>query len=393
MTDKHQADEATEPQVSAASLKVFTRSDLSAEQVEVVDRLVYAWSESSNGAWPIFQWLERDIDVNCGLDLEPVLRSLNPDLVQYDHYAPQRPDAVVALAIPGLACAVNPPATSFLNLFMKSLKWALRRYDLAIGAVAPDRSVSVEVSAAMAREDWMRNGGEATPIVLARAGEMLGREPGISVGRNGPSAASRDDWTMVLARDIRQYRRVKTLIDYLAIRAERYGRWVGRAAEAAPSGAQLAEPGMVSSSARARDIFLSYASEDKAPFVDDLYGALVTKGFSVWYDNFELHVGDSLRESIDDGLRSSHYGVVILSRAFFSKRWPKAELDALVGKMQVGQGRILPVLHNMSPGELAGQSPLLAGRLAADSAHGAEDVARQIANSIDRDRRPARPPT
>jgi TIR domain len=52
--------------------------------------------------------------------------------------------------------------------------------------------------------------------------------------------------------------------------------------------------------------------------------------------------------SIDDGLRRSRYGVVILSPDFFRKGWPKEELDGLVTR-QTSEGRkvILPVWHNV----------------------------------------------
>jgi hypothetical protein len=64
------------------------------------------------------------------------------------------------------------------------------------------------------------------------------------------------------------------------------------------------------------DAFISHASEDKEPFVRQLAHELRQLGLHVWYDEFELKVGDSLAGSIDIGLRSSRYGVVVLSSAF-----------------------------------------------------------------------------
>ncbi|MNG40440.1 hypothetical protein D3C84_1290240 [compost metagenome] len=46
---------------------------------------------------------------------------------------------------------------------------------------------------------------------------------------------------------------------------------------------------------------------------------LKDKEVAVWYDEFELEIGDSLRRSIDNGLKNSKYGIVILSEAFFKK--------------------------------------------------------------------------
>ncbi len=67
------------------------------------------------------------------------------------------------------------------------------------------------------------------------------------------------------------------------------------------------------------DVFISHASEDKADLVRPLAQGLDEKGLSVWYDEFTLHLGDSLTESINKGLSKSSYGIVILSRNFFRK--------------------------------------------------------------------------
>jgi len=70
------------------------------------------------------------------------------------------------------------------------------------------------------------------------------------------------------------------------------------------------------------DVFISHASEDKARVADPLTEALLAKNLLVWYDTMELKVGDSLRGSIEKGLRESRFAVIILSPAFFGKHWP-----------------------------------------------------------------------
>jgi TIR domain len=80
------------------------------------------------------------------------------------------------------------------------------------------------------------------------------------------------------------------------------------------------------------DAFISHATEDKDTVVRPLAAALVRLGFRIWLDETELHVGDSLRKSIDAGLSKSRYGIVVLSKAFFAKNWPKYELDGLVAR-------------------------------------------------------------
>ncbi len=47
------------------------------------------------------------------------------------------------------------------------------------------------------------------------------------------------------------------------------------------------------------DVFISHASEDKDEIVRPLANALIAEGLTVWYDEFSLKIGDSLRRKID----------------------------------------------------------------------------------------------
>ena len=53
------------------------------------------------------------------------------------------------------------------------------------------------------------------------------------------------------------------------------------------------------------DFFISHAWEDKEAVAKPLADALIAKGAKVWLDKYEMTVGDSLRQSIDDGLAHS----------------------------------------------------------------------------------------
>ena len=61
------------------------------------------------------------------------------------------------------------------------------------------------------------------------------------------------------------------------------------------------------------DVFISHAHEDKTSLAAPLATELQTRNLRVWYDEFTLKVGDSLRRSIDRGLARSRFGIVILS--------------------------------------------------------------------------------
>lgn len=131
------------------------------------------------------------------------------------------------------------------------------------------------------------------------------------------------------------------------------------------------------------DLFISHASEDKQDFVRPLAKKLRSLNIEVWYDEFSLKLGDSIRRSIDQGLSKSRFGLVVLSRNFFEKNWPKYELDGLVEKEINGTEKsLLFVWHNISHDEILDISPSLAGRVAAKSKDGVEKVANEIFNVI-----------
>jgi hypothetical protein len=120
-------------------------------------------------------------------------------------------------------------------------------------------------------------------------------------------------------------------------------------------------------SAKSHDAFISHASEDKEEFVRPLAQALRGQGYDIWYDEFTLSVGDSLRRSIDRGLSASRYGIVILSSAFFAKNWTQYELDGLVAKEMEGEKVVLPIWHKVSKDEVMSYSSSLADKVAINS--------------------------
>jgi hypothetical protein len=132
------------------------------------------------------------------------------------------------------------------------------------------------------------------------------------------------------------------------------------------------------------DVFLSHASEDK-PFVGRLARELMNSGLTVWYDDFALDVGDSLRRSIDIGLRDSRYGIVVLSPHFFRKEWPQRELDGLTAREDGRSKVLLPIWYNVSAEEVRNFSPPLADKLSVFHAGSLKGTATKLLRSIHRD--------
>lgn len=131
------------------------------------------------------------------------------------------------------------------------------------------------------------------------------------------------------------------------------------------------------------DVFLSHASEDKDEFARPLATALKAKGLKVWFDEFTLRVGDSLRRSIDKGLSGARFGIVLISQKFLEKEWPQKELDSLMGRESQGVKIILPVWHNVNAEYVSKFSPLLADRLASSSSKGLDQVVADLMAAIE----------
>lgn len=131
------------------------------------------------------------------------------------------------------------------------------------------------------------------------------------------------------------------------------------------------------------DVFISHASEDKDAVVRPLANALKEKGLNVWYDEFELKIGDSLRRKIDQGLSKSRFGIVVISRSFIKKGWTNYELDGLMTKAISGQQTLLPIWHDITKQEVIDYSPSLADKVARNtSQETVEEIAEEIADMI-----------
>lgn len=116
------------------------------------------------------------------------------------------------------------------------------------------------------------------------------------------------------------------------------------------------------------DVFISHASEDKESFVEYLVQALKDKGIKVWYDSLNIEWGDSLRTQIDNGLKRSTFGIVVLSERYIEKGWTQYELEGLFN-IEMTEGKtILPIWHNITKQQVMQFSPTLAGRKALSSA-------------------------
>jgi hypothetical protein len=126
-------------------------------------------------------------------------------------------------------------------------------------------------------------------------------------------------------------------------------------------------------------LFISHASEDKHPFVEQLYNALkATSKYEVWYDTDSLHLGGSITFEISDALNNCLYALVILSPIYITKKWCKREYVTIV-HLESGQEKImLPIWHNINEEQVKGFDASLMDRPALRSTRQIDDIVTAI---------------
>src|SRR4051812_22175804 len=91
-------------------------------------------------------------------------------------------------------------------------------------------------------------------------------------------------------------------------------------------------------------IFISYSHGDKA-FVDRLAMQLVRRNVNIWLDRWELSVGDSLIDKIQEAVNGASALLVILSKASVTSEWCKKELSAgLLRELEEKRVVVMPVM-------------------------------------------------
>lgn len=126
------------------------------------------------------------------------------------------------------------------------------------------------------------------------------------------------------------------------------------------------------------DFFICHASEDKDSVVRPLAKLLSDSGFKVWFDEYELSIGDSLREKIENGISLSNFGIIILSNNFFLKKWPIAELNGIFSKYINDSMKIIPVRHGIEVSDLVAKYPILSDIISGSTKDGLENLVGSI---------------
>jgi hypothetical protein len=131
------------------------------------------------------------------------------------------------------------------------------------------------------------------------------------------------------------------------------------------------------------DMFISHASEDKVDLVRPLAQKLRAMGFVPWFDESQVETGDELKNSLDKGILCSRCGLVVVSRAFMSKKWTQYEVETLMKASREGRIKLLFVWHGVKEDDVKAWSAELAGRVALDTSRcSIDELALKLARGI-----------
>jgi hypothetical protein len=94
-----------------------------------------------------------------------------------------------------------------------------------------------------------------------------------------------------------------------------------------------------------KDLFISYNNNDRK-FVERLANDLKGSGIKVWWDQWEIKVGDSIIQKVSDGINQSAYLAAVLSPHSVKSDWVQRELgSALMKQLSAERGiKVLPLL-------------------------------------------------
>ena len=116
----------------------------------------------------------------------------------------------------------------------------------------------------------------------------------------------------------------------------------------------------------------------------NLFQELHKKMCTVWYDEYSLNIGDSLRESIEKGLQQCKKCILILSPNYLLNRgWTKLEFNSIFTRELIeDKNLVLPVWCGITKEQLSHYSPILVDRVGIQWAKGVDYVEKKLYDAL-----------
>ena len=160
-----------------------------------------------DGSWPVYQYLDTHLDQELGVVIDAVVDSMPDGLLRV--YTPIRPDSVVMLRVAGLMACDG--AQDDVALFLHALKWCVAK-ERSFRPASPTASEQLTVTSADATREWAEAGVDVDEVKLAKVQALLGAEWFYAA-----LSGSAGEWTLGVPADVRRFRGVETIDDYVRI--------------------------------------------------------------------------------------------------------------------------------------------------------------------------------
>lgn len=127
---------------------------------------------------------------------------------------------------------------------------------------------------------------------------------------------------------------------------------------------------------------MCHAWDDREGAARELHDLLESFGVDVWFSDKDIPLGTRLIRPIDEGLKMSRIGIVLVTPAMLGSLAAEGIADKELSAL-LATDRVIPVTHGAAFEDLRDESPLLASRSGL-SASGSplEAVAVKIANAV-----------
>jgi TIR domain len=97
--------------------------------------------------------------------------------------------------------------------------------------------------------------------------------------------------------------------------------------------------------------FLCYGTEDRV-LAEKLASAMLAKGVDVWWDEWCIGSGDSLRQKVEEGLGNCTHFIALLTPTSINKPWVNVEIDGGFMRRLGGHCRFIPLRYRLPVNQL-----------------------------------------
>jgi len=97
------------------------------------------------------------------------------------------------------------------------------------------------------------------------------------------------------------------------------------------------------------DVFISYKSEYK-PWVETLARNLERQRLTVWLDDWRKRPGDLIAGTLDNAIKSSRAGVLVVTPEAVASGWVQEEYESMLAREKKGGFRLIPAILRKSEG-------------------------------------------